>query len=130
MKKLGTGIKLFVCLLFAAVILYSNGEKAFAAEFDPAAYSMKIDDKKITDGIVYDLGSSSVKIRIADKEDNAPDTEQIDITWETSVPDVVSIEADAVKSSVTLKREAPGYSPITATLKEKGTEKNKGAVQK
>jgi uncharacterized protein YjdB len=122
MKKLGTGIKLFVCLLFAAVILYSNGEKAFAAEFDPAAYSMKIDDKKITDGIVYDLGSSSVKIRIADKEDNAPDTEQIDITWETSVPDVVSIEADAVKSSVTLKREAPGYSTITATLKEKGTE--------
>ncbi|MBE5967735.1 MAG: Ig domain-containing protein [Lachnospiraceae bacterium] len=122
MKKIGTGIKLFVCLLFTAVIVYSNGGKAFAAEFDPASYSMKIDDKKITDNTVYDLGSSSVKIKIADKEDNAPDTEQVDITWETSVPNVVSIKAEAKKSEVTLKREAPGYSTITATLKESGTE--------
>ena len=126
MKKLGTGIKLFVCLLFAAVILYSNGGKALAAEFDPAAYSMKIGDKKIADGAVYDLGSPSVGIQIIDKEDKPLDTDQIDIAWTTSDSNVVSFEGDAEKSGmagVTLTREAPGYSIITATLTERETGK-------
>ena len=126
MKKLGTGIKLLVCLLFAAVILYSNGGKALAAEFDPAAYSMKIGDKKIADGAVYDLGSPSVGIQIIDKEDKPLDTDQIDIAWTTSDSNVVSFEGDAEKSGmagVTLTREAPGDSIITATLTERETGK-------
>lgn len=121
MKKYKS-MKLIMCLLFAALVLLFHNGIAFASEADSEEYKLVVGStgtKDIAD-TVYELKDSTVEFFVKDEDGNVPTG--VDITWKTSVSDVVAL-ASATGNSNEITRKAPGYSEITATIKEQGTEK-------
>jgi len=118
MKKLNS-MKLIMCLLFAAIVLLFHKGEAFASEVD--GYKLVVGSTGTVDisDTVYELKNDTVDFYVKDKEGS--DLSGVNITWTTSKPDVVSIPPTS-GDSITIKREAPGYSVITATIKEDGKE--------
>lgn len=121
MKKMSfNGLKFTIGLLFAAVILQFNDGKAFGAEVEPVEYNLIVPDGTRVTDTIYELKTTDVMMSIVDDNNDYADINEIDVTWEISDPGVISTVQNP--DHIYINRKAPGYSTVTAIIKEEGTE--------
>jgi len=120
MKKLKVSMQVILCLLMAVILFHVKDEYALASGLPTTEYKIVADGgSKNLSNLVYRMDKDALKLQVV-RTDGAPLSE-IDVFWDTSDNDVVSFTVDSV-GTADLTRKGPGYSTITATIKEKGLE--------
>ncbi|HHX12569.1 MAG TPA: Ig domain-containing protein, partial [Clostridiales bacterium] len=120
MKKIRVSMQVILSLLMAVVLFQVKGEYALASGLPTTGYKVVADGgtTNLSDK-VYRMDEDVLNLEVV-RTDGSPLSE-IDVFWVTSANEVVSLTEGSV-GIVDLARKGPGYSTVTATIKEKGLE--------
>lgn len=112
----GTGLYLIICILFVAVMLLFSGNTVWASEVTrPDEYFFVFNGQEKKAGSEFEMKGQNVLLNIS-AGTWEPETE---VKWISSEPGVVTLESTTYGSRfVNLVRKGPGYSTITAIIKQ------------
>lgn len=106
-----------ICIFFAYAIMgFSNDIARAAATPTMPTYHFTINSKAVTDGSEYELKTASGYVYAVADGWASPSS----VTWTSTDPDVVTLEATASSNCMRMVRKGPGYSTITASIIQDG----------
>lgn len=117
MKRVkGTRLNVMICMLFLLIIYLFSSSTAWASEvIRPDEYFFVFNGQKKNAGTEYEMKKHNILLNIT-SGDWEPETE---VKWVSSEPGVVELEASSNGSNfINLVRKGPGYSTITAVVKQ------------
>lgn len=127
MKKFKASMQVVLCLLLVIILFQVQENDVSASELQE--YKVVVDGRTtdLTDK-VYTMSKDAEILKVT-RTDGAPlNISELDVFWDTSDNEVVAI-TNNTEDSVSLTRKGPGYSTITATIKEKGLDTVLGTLK-
>ncbi len=115
-KVMRIGLSLAICLLITIAIYLSSNNTALATEIiRPDEYFFVFNGQQEKAGTEYEMRSENVLLNISAKGWES----ETEVEWVSSEPSVVVLEKTDYPSSFTkMVRKGPGYSTITAIVKQ------------
>ncbi|NLZ82899.1 MAG: hypothetical protein GX915_04455, partial [Clostridiales bacterium] len=126
MKKLKITMQVILCLLLAIVLFQIQEQDVYASDLQDYKVVHVLDGKAVEESDAYNMKSETLNLKLLDNNGKAPDMDEVDISWKSSVGEVVSVKevetGGALEGSAVFTRRGPGYSKITVTVNKKDTD--------